>query len=150
MGIGFMGLASKINAASQTHTCSHSKQGVEGGHASLVTLSDEKDTQISFMSVTLRAELNTVVCFFYHNSLDCGISPLQQGAISTPGLRQIEYLKHPPVSCDSLHGFLFLSELTCSFSGFDQAMTSRSRLTGTSLVAVKGHGTGVTTGRNGD
>lgn len=88
--------------------------------------------------------------FFYSNSLDCGISPLQQRASSTPGLRQIECLKHPPVSCDSLHGFLFLSEFTCSFSGFDQAMTSRSRLTGTSLVAVKGHGTGVTTGRNGE
>lgn len=28
MGIGFMGPASKINAASQIHTCSHTKQGV--------------------------------------------------------------------------------------------------------------------------
>lgn len=87
---------------------------------------------------------------FYNNRLHCSIRPLQQEASSTLGLRQTAYLKHPPVSCDCLHGFLFLSELVGSSSDFDQAGASRSRLTGTSLLAMKGHAGGVSTGRNGD
>lgn len=85
--------------------------------------------------------------FLNNNGFHCSISPLQQEAISTLGLRQIKYIKHPPVSCDSV----FPSELLCSSSDF--VLPSRSRLTGTSLVAVKGHGTGGrggNTGRNGD
>lgn len=38
---------------------------LKGGQASLETLSDEKDTQKSFMSVTLRAEENSL--FFYND-----------------------------------------------------------------------------------
>lgn len=38
------------------YTLAHTpNKALEGGHASLITLSDEKDTQIYFMSVTLRA-----------------------------------------------------------------------------------------------
>lgn len=50
------------------HTLAHApNKKLEGGHFSLVTLSDAKDTQISVMSVTLRAEevLFRFVSFFF-------------------------------------------------------------------------------------
>lgn len=144
MGIGFMGPASKINAASQIHTCSHTKQGV-GRWTCFTdnTVGWKRHTDIFYV-----CNFKSSFLFFNNNGFHCSISPLQQEAISTLGLRQIKYIKHPPVSCDSL----FPSELLCSSSDF--VLPSRSRLTGTSLVAVKGHGTGGgrggNTGRNGD
>lgn len=64
---------------SDIHLLTHQTRKLEGGHFSLVTLSDVEDTQISVVSVTLKAEEITVV--FFSNRLHLSISCLQQEAI---------------------------------------------------------------------
>lgn len=130
------------------HTFAHTLNK-KGGHFSQVKLLDVKDTQISVVSVTLRAEEITVVFFL----TDCIlVSALcSKKPFLTLGLRQIKYIKHLPVSCYFLHGVFFLSELVCSSSDFDHAVAIRPGITGLCVVVVTGHGTsGVRTEKNGD
>lgn len=148
-GLNSWGLASKINAASQTHTCSHTNEGVGGGHASLITLSDVKDTQMSFMSVTLGAEENP---FFFFRITDCIVV---SGRCNKEPFQHLAWDRLSMLSTNLCLVTPYMASSSSQNSCIPPLTLIKSRRVGLGSLAHrslpwKGSARGVTTGRNGD